>query len=318
MLITRRTFFRSAVAPLALSLGGRFDIAAATLRARPLSVHPLMAQVSNDDLAGFRGELLKLVNTERLVAGVSALASDDLASEVADRHAIDMATAQFLSHWGSDGRKPYQRYAAAGGFHYVTENVSAADNLATLDAKYIRHSLVEMHIRMHDERPPNDGHRQTILAPDHTHVGFGVAIVERRLRLVELYVGKYVEIEPFQRQAKPKTNVQIKGKLLGSKHEFAYAEIFYEPLPKRAEIDWLRVGRPYGLPDEPVVLRPKLPERAYYVDGAVGKIDVDGKWFRIPVELYKSEPGIYTVIILLKKAGTREKFRVTNICIQAE
>ena len=104
-------------------------------------------------------------------------------------------------------------------------------------------------------------------------------------------------MKPFPRQAKPKTNVQIKGKLLGSKHEFAYAEIFYEPLPKQTEIDWLRVGRPYGLPDEYVMLRPKLPERAYYADGVIGKIDVDGKSFRIPVELYKSEPGIYTVII---------------------
>ena len=309
MLITRRTFFRSAVAPLALSLGGRSDILAA----------PRTAQASNDDdLAGFRAELLKLVNTERLVAGVPALASDDLASEVADRHALDMATAKFLSHWGSDGRKPYQRYAAAGGFHFVAENVSSADNLATLSAKYIGPSLTEMHIKMHDERPPNDGHRQTILAPDHTHVGFGLAIVERSLRLVELYVGKYVEIEPFPRQARPKTSVQIKGKLLGSKHEFAYAEVFYEPLPKQPGIDWLRVGRPYGLPDEFIVLRPKLPEGGYYVDGAVGKIDLDGKRFRIPVELYKSEPGIYTVVILLRKPGTRAKFRVTNVCIQAE
>ena len=308
MLITRRTFFRSCVAPLALSLGVRSDNLAA----------PLRAQVGTDDLAAFRAELLKLVNTERLVAGVTALADDDLASEVAGRHALDMATAKFLSHWGSDGRKPYQRYAAAGGFHFVTENVSSADNLATLDAKYVGQSLTEMHIKMHDERPPNDGHRLTILAPENTHVGFGVAVVERRLRLVELYVGKYVELEPFPRQAKPKSNVQIKGKLLNSKHEFAYAEVFYEPPPKRAEIDWLRVGRPYGLPDEHVVLRPKLPERAYYADGAVGKIDVDGKRFRIPVELHKSEPGIYTVVVLIKRAGTREKFRATNICIQAE
>lgn len=308
MLITRRTFFRSAVAPLALPLGRRFDIPAA----------PSMAQISSDDIAAFRAELLKLVNTERMVAGATALAGDDLAAEVAARHALDMATAKFLSHWGSDGRKPYQRYAASGGFHVVTENVSSADNLESLSAKYVGQILAEMHMKMHDERPPNDGHRRTILAPEHTHVGFGVAVVERRLRLAELYVGKYVELEPFPREAKTKTKVQINGKLLGPKHEFAYAEVFYEPLPKQAEIDWLRVGRPYGLPDEYVVLRPKLPEGGYYVDGAVGKIDVDRKRFRIPVELYKSEPGIYTVVILIRKAGSREKLRATNICIQAE
>ncbi|HJQ68668.1 MAG TPA: CAP domain-containing protein [Blastocatellia bacterium] len=299
MLITRRTFLKNAAAPLALAA---------------LST----TQVSDDDLAGFRAELLKLVNTERLLAGVTALAADDLASEVAARHALDMASAKFLSHWGSDGRKPYHRYAAAGGFHVVMENVSSADKLESLSAKYIGQSLNEMHMQMHAERPPNDGHRRTILAPEHTHVGFGVAIAERSLRLVEMYVGKYIELEPFPRLAKPRASINIKGKLMSSKHEFAYAEVFYEPLPKRAEIDWLRVGRPYGLPDEYVVLRPIPHEGTYYADGAVGKIDVDGKRFRIPVDLYKSEPGIYTVAILLKKFGSREKFRVTNICIQAE
>jgi len=308
MLITRRSFIRNAVAPLALSLRGRFYPSAA----------PSRPQISDDDLAAFRAELLKLVNTERLVAGVAALASDDLASEVADRHALDMATAGFLSHWGSDGRKPYHRYAAAGGFHVVTENVSSYDNLESLSAQYIGQSLAHMHMKMHAEVPPNDGHRQTILAPENTHVGFGIALAERRLRLVELYVGKYVHVEPYLRKAKPKTKVHIKGKMLGSKYEFGYAEVFYEPLPKQAEIDWLRVGRPYGLPDEYVALRPKLHEGAYYADGAIGRIDVDGKSFRIPVDLYKSEAGIYTVAILLKKAGTRSKVRATNICIQAE
>src|SRR5688572_20007032 len=137
MLITRRIFFRTAVAPLALSLQGRFNILAG----------PSRTQISNDDLAMFRRELLELVNTERLLAGAAALAEDSLASEVADRHALDMATARFLSHWGSDGRKPYHRYAAAGGFHVVTENVSSADDLESLSAKYIGQSLAHMHMK---------------------------------------------------------------------------------------------------------------------------------------------------------------------------
>jgi uncharacterized protein YkwD len=306
--ITRREFFKSAVAPLALSFAGDIDIGAASIG----------TQIGKDDLANFRAELLRLVNTERLIAGVGELATDDLAAEVADRHALDMATIQFLSHWGSDGRKPYHRYAAAGGFHVVTENVSSADKLESLSAKYIGQSLAQMHMRMHEEVPPHDGHRQTILAPEHTHVGFGIALVERRLRLVELYVGKYVELEEFPRQAKPKSKVHINGKLSGTKHEFAYAEVFYEPLPKQPEIGWLRVGRPYGLPDEYVMLRPKPREGTYYADGVIGKIDVAGNRFRIPVELYRAEAGIYTIAIWIKRFGAKTKFRATNICIQAE
>ncbi len=303
-LITRRLFLKSAFAPLALPLAVRADSTG--------------AQLGKDDLAAFRSELLQLVNTERQIAGQTALAIDDLASVVADRHASDMAGAGFLSHWGSDGLKPYHRYAAAGGFHIVTENVSSADNLESLSPKFISRILVEMHMKMHAEAPPNDGHRRTILAPENTHVGFGIAINERRLRMVELYVGKYVELEAYPKQAKPKTKAQIKGKMLDSKYEFSYAEVFYEPMPKKPAIEWLRVGRPYGLPGESITLRPKAPEGSYYADGIIGVIDVAGKRFSIPVELYKNEPGIYTVAIWIKKTGSKTKFGATNICIQTE
>jgi uncharacterized protein YkwD len=302
--ITRRLFLKSAVSPLVLPLA----VGAASTG----------AQLGKDDLATFRAELLQLVNTERQIAGETTLAIDDLASVVADRHASDMAGAGFLSHWGSDGRKPYHRYAAAGGFQVVTENVSSADNLESLSPKFIGQILAEMHMKMYAEAPPNDGHRRTILAPENMHVGFGIALVERRLRMVELYVGKYVELEAYPKQAKPKTKLEINGKLLNSKYEFGYADIFYEPMPKQPEIEWLRVGRSYGLPDEFVTLRPKTREGSYYADGVIGIIDVAGKRFRIPVELYKSEAGIYTVAVWIRKTGSKIKFRATNICIQAE
>jgi uncharacterized protein YkwD len=59
-----------------------------------------------------RTNLLQLVNEERAVEKVSALALDEFATRVATKHAIDMATGKFANHWGRDGLKPYQRYPA--------------------------------------------------------------------------------------------------------------------------------------------------------------------------------------------------------------
>ena len=137
-----------------------------------------------------------------------------LACQVADQHALDMVTGKFLSHWGTDGRKPYHRYCRAGGFHAVQENVSAAGYLEARNLKYIGLTLAQMHMRMHEEFPPNDGHRRTILAPQHTHAGFGIALADDDLRLVELYVGKHVYLEPYPKQAKKKATLRLGGKQL--------------------------------------------------------------------------------------------------------
>src|SRR5712691_5946503 len=116
---TRRFFLSTAAYPFAFWLGS-----ARTQHATTISQH-----LSKDDIAQFRNDLLNLVNSERELSGLSALAFEDLACSVADEHAVDMANGKFLAHWGKDGRKPYHRYSDAGGFHAVQENVSAANDL---------------------------------------------------------------------------------------------------------------------------------------------------------------------------------------------
>ena len=171
---SRRTFLKSASASLGVAL---LD---------PLSTSRV------DDLektfAEIRANLLEMVNEERAVAKVPALATDELATQVATKHALEMAAGEFTSHWGRDGLKPYQRYSFAGGTHATQENVSAADNTWSTKLSDLKQDTAYVHVRLYQEKAPNDGHRRTILAPQHTHVGFGLAVDHLRLRLVELFV----------------------------------------------------------------------------------------------------------------------------------
>ena len=148
-----------------------------------------------------RQELLKMVNAERAGAGLSQLLLDDLAGQVASDHARDMVTGSFLNHFGTDGRKPFHRYCFAGGIDAVQENASAAENIQSLSPAPVLGDLRDMHQSMIDEVPPNDGHRKTILFPFHTHVGFGVALQNRSLRLDELYLARYLQLDPFPLKA---------------------------------------------------------------------------------------------------------------------
>jgi uncharacterized protein YkwD len=123
-----------------------------------------------------RQQLLNQVNAERTAARLSELKLDELACSVANDHARDMATREFLSHWGSDGRKPFHRYSLAGGTAAVQENCSAASDIEFCIAGAVLDDLRDMHESMLKELPPKDGHRKTILDPYHTHVGFGIAL----------------------------------------------------------------------------------------------------------------------------------------------
>ena len=156
-----------------------------------------------------RVNLLQLVNEERAVEKVPELKLDDLATRVATAHAEEMAKGEFVSHWGLTGLKPYQRYALAGGYHATEENVSAADNTWSNKFADLKQDTSYLHVRLYQERPPNDGHRKTILAPQHTHVGFGIALEKLRLRMVELFVSKYVEFTPLTADAKPRETIEI-------------------------------------------------------------------------------------------------------------
>lgn len=275
-------------------------------------------RLGDDYILAARNRLLLLVNDERTRAGLSRLVLDDLACKVATEHAVDMAEHQFLSHWGSDGRKPYQRYSFAGGIDAVQENVSSADNIQSLTAASLVADLAEMHVSLFEEAAPSDGHRRTILHRRHTHVGFGIALRDYSLRLDELYLSKYVKIDSVQTQASPKATVPISGRLLDQNHALIAADVYYEALPAPPSIDWLRTPRPWGLPEVRVTLRPRLPRKSVYVDGSKGTIERDKAGFWFPVVLFNEKPGIYTVLIWLARSKSDEPFPATEICIRAE
>src|SRR5258705_9054160 len=164
--LPRRSFLRGAASCMALSTC-TFDLRA------------IFSQESQDVAKSFdeiRANLLQLVNEERAVEKVSALSLDELATRVANKHAMDMATGKFTSHWGRDGLKPYQRYSFAGGIDATQENISAADNTWSERPKDLTQDTAYLHIRLYQEKAPNDGHPKTILAPHHTHVVFGLAV----------------------------------------------------------------------------------------------------------------------------------------------
>jgi len=303
MKVSRRDFLQSASAGFGMTLLDR--------------------SASPDDLENtikeIRANLLEMVNEERAVEKVPPVAIDELATQVATKHAMDMAAAEYASHWGRDGLKPYHRYSFAGGTDATEENVSSANNTWSMKERDLKQDTAYLHVRLYQEKPPNDGHRRTILAPHHTHVGFGIAVQQLRLRVVELFVAKYVKVEPVRQQYKPGNQFFFKGKLLRPGYTVKTIEVFYEPLPAPPDLSWLRQSRSYSLPNESQVLRPKLSPPFVYADGKPGtvNVEVDGA-FRAPVKFYKDKPGIYTIVVWIRESSAESAFQATHVCIRVE
>jgi len=275
------------------------------------------ARFSRTDVPRATQRLLDVVNLQRNRNGLSQLEIDQFACRVAEQHAIDMLEGEFLSHWGRDGRKPYQRYSFAGGTDATQENVSLAHDIASVAPLAVEQDLMDMHQSMFNEVPPKDGHRQTILFPHHTHVGFGIAVKEYEVRLDELYICRYVQIGAIVRATKPGDRITLTGRLLNLRYELVGIHNYYEPLPTRPRIEWLREPRSYGLPDTHAEYLPRLKPGYHYEDGTKGSVDINGATFRATFSLFK-DPGVNTIVVWIARSETEEPFPVTQVCIRCE
>jgi len=303
-MITRRSFIKVAT-PLVLGLPT--IVCAQTPAPR--------RKFGDEDLPAAREQLLNSINADRTKAGLNQLQLDDLANKVATEHAQDMAKGHFLSHWGSDGLKPYHRFAFAGGIDAVQENASAANDIQSLTPAGIFEDLKDMHASMMAEVAPHDGHRKTILFPFHTHVGFGLGFNGYNLRLDELFLSRYVRLEPVPKEAKPNAIVALNGRLLNPSHFLNEVDTFFEPLPVRPEIDWLRTPRAVSLPEEYKPMRPKAPAGTWYADGSLGDFEWErGGKFKAMVKLNQG-PGIYTIVLFVRRVPADKGFPGAQVCI---
>jgi uncharacterized protein YkwD len=323
--LSGRNYYRAVKADAA-HMSSRINRRAFIIRAMPLALSlPAVASAqvfvergrfTDEQLPLARERLLQQVNEDRAAANLSQLKLDELGSTVANDHARDMVTNAFLSHWGSDGRKPFHRYSMAGGTAAVQENCSAAEDIGSVSPGSVLNDLRDMHQSMLNEKPPHDGHRKTILDPYHTHVGFGIALNNRSLRLDELYLARYVELDKVVTVAKPGATIRFSGRLINASHFVNEIGVFYDPPPKPPDYFWLRTPRSVSFSDDVMRLRPRALDGMVYADGKHGDFDWDRQGrFSANIKLFRKEPGIYTIVCIVRRVPSDKGFPGAQVCV---
>jgi uncharacterized protein YkwD len=262
-----------------------------------------------DALRDLRLRLVEEINRDRRAAGLQPVEFSEELSRAADEHCREMLREDYISHWDRAGRKPYMRYTLAGIGDFTSENIWSlwSSNLETSSGGLWK-QLLAGHRSFMSERPPNDGHRQSVLAPRHTHVGIGLAFDRQGIRLMEVFSARYAQLMPLPVRATLQDKLKIEGRITDGSLKLFGVAIYYEALPHPMSRDELRATYGYSLPDEDSMQRPWLGE-GLYSDGTEGTIYLGnaGK-FSLALPFWKKAPGVYSIGVWLQETRGGKPF----------
>jgi hypothetical protein len=145
---------------------------------------------------------LELINVDRAKYHLPPVKlSDNIA---AGFHADDVFILKHISHWLSDGEKPYMTYSKFGGKGNVGQNIAVSGDLGYHQAcstPFFDCETIDPYeeIRSHqyammyeDEECCDNGHRDNILDPYHTHVSIGINYDDHFFVMVQNFENQYI------------------------------------------------------------------------------------------------------------------------------
>jgi len=241
--------------------------------------------------------LLRKINQERAEAGLGRLGYSPRAARAGDLFCREAAERSFSGHWDLEGRAPYLRWAEAGGVDEHAENAASESHSPPPITDPPLDLLLRSHARMMAERPPDDGHRRTVLNPEWTHVGIGLAVVAGEFRMTEEYVRQMLDWVEIPAGALPAGSVAPFAAKLPAGWNVAVVEIRYEEPPR--PLSRLEAGarRSYGLPPAIRSILPVAGPGLVWESGDKGSFPVGASGeFRLDVPLDRG-PGDYYVVV---------------------
>jgi uncharacterized protein YkwD len=268
---------------------------------------------------------LDLINEDRADFGLPPVELST--NQAAQAHAEDVYNTKRISHWMTNGEKPYMTYTRYGGEGSVQQNVAIAgfsadqyDECRTnilVDCEKIEplSTIEELEYEMMymDVECCNDGHRDNILDPRHTHVSIGIVYDQYYLAFVENFENNYgLDVDVASGQ------VRISGQL--PEGELQQIGIYYDGMPTRAVYDQNKHLLSYSAGELAAIVAKPLPPGYYYEkpDG-YDLIEAnrwgDGSSVNVMFDLASAveEDGVYTLFTVIEDG--EETFEVTSYSI---
>ena len=272
---------------------------------------------------------LELINADRQAHSLPPVElSDNLAAQV---HADDVFETKIISHWMSNGEKPYMTYTRYGGTGDVSQNVAVSGDVEYYDKCVLGEYLCARldpsnEIKDHqygmmydDEECCDNGHRDNILDPNHTHVSIGITYDDYFLTYVQNFENNYVEYNKLE--SDKHGYVTMSGTM--QRTNSAYILIYYDEYPTTSiylrdrDLPSYGMGEHIAFVVEPLDAGYRYPPNPDYYIFEAQRWRIQNDSFTIEFSLdqvmEKKERGVYTIILM---AGDEDKeFPVTSYSI---
>ncbi|TRZ70017.1 MAG: CAP domain-containing protein [Nitrosopumilaceae archaeon] len=259
--------------------------------------------ITHDDLIQYA---LKKINQDRQKYNFSPVSlSSNPAAQI---HAEDVLKTRMISHWMSNGEKPYMTYTRLGGTGSVSQNVaiSLCNGFGcNMDPIKLIESLESS--MMYDDASSDWGHRDNILQPYHTQVGIGISYDDSFFTMVQNFEENYLLSE------NPITitggDVQIHSNL--KKVLPITVAIFYDPLPTSEFYSQHLKDHSYNMGDLVAVVQRPPPVNYYYDQPSGYKLIEATRWATNDTSIFidfdassvLSKPGVYTIGVKMNVDG---------------
>ncbi|MGI0026616.1 MAG: CAP domain-containing protein [Nitrosopumilaceae archaeon] len=278
---------------------------------------------SHDNLIQFA---LAKINEDRTKKGLNpVLLSNNTAAQI---HAEDVLKTGVISHWMTNGEKPYMTYSEAGGLGYVAQNIAVdggyqykqeCNNVNIICDKIDPIKAIEgdEYDMMFNDSSSNWGHRDNILDRHRTHVSLGIAYDDYAFVVVQNFENNYID---FSNSITEKNGtVHFSGTLKTGAIE--QIGIYYDELPNSVIYEQNKHRTSYSLGDQiGVVVKPPLPNE-YYQQPIGYSLIVANQWVNqsgsnnisFNMSPIMNKQGVYTIVVLIDDNGDR--FPVTTYSI---
>lgn len=274
--------------------------AAPTATAAPAPSGPLT-------LAEARRYMVELINRDRATEHLPPVTLDEgAASRAGQAHAEDMARLGYLGHWGSDGSTPEQRITEAGGAGVDFENAYCVtdEKRRPLDPnpRFERAEIERAESMFFGEKPPNDGHRKTILGKWRKRVGIGIALARPVGNEIlvpcisQEFVDDYGAYDPLPKSVKAGGTLHVAG-TLSSEVKVGAVGIVRLDDPKPLRVAELNRRRNYPQPE---------PSEMFWPRGFKTRIELQTSGQHFSIDLPMPGPrGLYEVSVWAQHPGEK-------------
>jgi len=243
------------------------EVAHFTVRApdldRPLSESYPLPSLPEDPV---KKAVFDRINADRAAEGLRPVAWDERASRVADVFTAEQVREGTRGHFLTDGLPPYARMGLAGVFGLDAENSVAWSTTGSSFEEPALRLALEGQASMLAERPPNDGHRRTILDPEATHVGVGWAQGGGQFRMSEEFMTRRLAALTLERAAQDPPTILFRGRTVAGQR-LDFVTLALEPPPRRLTKAQANARTRYTYPEARLAY---VPEglKSYLIAGA--------------------------------------------------